>query len=276
MDPSDAIVNAILADPGPAYAPSSAVANPFPPEARGIKDDSDVDLLFENQIEKRTKGLRTALQGGITKRHRSDRLPPLPYDAMRKIAEHEITIKSLFDFAKKEFKNFKFEVTTEEANPGGELIQLPWWSGKTLTQDQNVKILFPKALGVLFPSVSWSDVDGVYKLNTLYTIGKLDETYDTVRKKFQFMGVPKNGSQGCVSRNANRQLNVYYGLFHADKDDLYYYGYPQFSEEMVGFRVFGRDQETGFIVRVAIFVAPHDVDETAELKMAVHTSSINS
>ena len=29
MDPSDAIVNAILADSGPAYASSSAVANPM-------------------------------------------------------------------------------------------------------------------------------------------------------------------------------------------------------------------------------------------------------
>ena len=134
--------------------------------------------------------------------------------------------------------------------------------------------MFPKALGVLFPTVSFSDVDGVYKLNTLHTIGKLDETYDTVEKKFEFMGVPKNGSQGSVSRNVNPRPNVYFRLFHADKGDLSYYGYPQFSQEMVGFVVQGRDQETDFIVRVAIFVDPHDVDETAELKMAVHT--INS
>ena len=41
---------------------------------------------------------------------------------------------------------------------------------------------------------------------------------------------------------------------------------------MLGFSASGRDQETWFDVRVSIFVAPHDVDETAaELKMAVYT-----
>ena len=95
MDPSDAIVNAILADPGPAYAYLSAVANPFPPEARGIKDDSND--TYRKQIEQRTTGLRTALQpqGGITKKGpilRKDPrlLPRLPYDAMRKISEYNV------------------------------------------------------------------------------------------------------------------------------------------------------------------------------------------
>ena len=205
MDPSDAIVNAILADPGPAYA-SSSVTN--------VNSDP-----YKEQIEQRTKGLRTAFRGGITKRRgpvlRNDprKLPPLPYDVMRKIAEHEITIKSLFDFALKEFKNFKFELTTEEAKPGGELIQLPSWrSSQTLTQDQKVKISFPRALGVLFPTVSWSDMDGVYKLNTLYTIGKLDETYETISKKFEFMGLPKFSYRSFFSRN------VTFSLFHANND----------------------------------------------------------
>ena len=47
----------------------------------------------------------------------------------------------------------------------------------------------------------------------------------------------------------------------------------KFSEEMLGFSALGRDQGTGFNVRVSIFVAPHDVDEAAELKMAVYTRS---
>ena len=95
--------------------------------------------------------------------------------------------------------------------------------------------------------------------------GKLDETYDTIRKKFEFMGVPKNGAHSSVSRNVNPRQNVVFDLCRAG-DFLSRQKCPQFSEELNGFTV----TDSGFDVRVSIFVAPHDVDEAAELKIAVH------
>ena len=80
---------------------------------------------------------------------------------------------------------------------------------------------------------------------------------------WDFQDINKSSSYGSLS--------VRFNVFGAEANDDFHV-YPQFSEEMVGFAVTGRDEETDLIVRVSIFVDPHDgVDETAELKMAVYT-----
>ena len=91
---------------------------------------------YKEQIEQRTKGLRTALQpqGGITKkgpilRRDPRQLPRLPYDAMRKISEYswqidEQFLKALLEETKQEDDRVILSPNFKKLFPGLQILEL--------------------------------------------------------------------------------------------------------------------------------------------------------
>jgi DNA repair exonuclease SbcCD ATPase subunit len=81
MDPSDAIVNAILADPGPAYAYSSAVTNTNMSDRHKKEERKAVRVYAALHPQKR--------EGPLTRRY-ARKLPDLPPDALRNVAKFAV------------------------------------------------------------------------------------------------------------------------------------------------------------------------------------------
>ena len=226
MDPSDAIVNAIMSEGPGAIASSANVAYPQAsggrkgaPRARGERLPVK-GYKFRKQQQKKLDIVNRMVKGEGTR-------PRLPPDVVALVKKH-LDVKPLFKFIE-EFKTFKVEETTEN----------------------NFKIQFPNVLKHLFPTISWQDLDKSYEDGNAYHVGKLEIDYDMLISKLELMGLDRSTMYGTGS--GENIIKIYNdGFVHFGRSFKTHFGKTIIGVEIIGEGESPYDLGT----RVLIFVSP--------------------